>query len=94
MPAVHERRAAAHAPAPYRRALLTEFKGIGDVGADIFLREAQRAWRELRPYFDERALTSARRLDLPDDTARLAAALVRAGLAKDHNAIRDAAAGG
>jgi endonuclease III len=82
------------------RELLTDFKGIGNVGADIFLREAQRAWSELRPYFDERALASARKLDLPDDpaglerlaprgdTARLAAALVRAGLAKDHRSIR------
>jgi len=82
------------------RELLTGFKGIGNVGADIFLREAQRAWSELRPYFDERALASARKLDLPDDpaelarlaprgdTARLAAALVRAGTGKDHRSIR------
>jgi endonuclease III len=81
------------------RELLKEFKGIGDVGADVFLREAQRVWAELRPFFDDRALKSARRLKLPDDaqqlarlaprgdTARLAAALVRAGLAKDHRAI-------
>jgi endonuclease III len=81
------------------RRLLKEFKGIGDVGADIFLREVQRAWPELRPFFDRRALASARRLKLPaepeelaalaprGDTARLAAALVRAGLAKDHRAI-------
>jgi endonuclease III len=81
------------------RELLMEFKGIGQVGADIFLREVQRVWPEVRPYFDDRALKSARRLELPDDpeqlarlaprgdTARLAAALVRAGLAKDHREI-------
>jgi endonuclease III len=79
------------------RELLKEFKGIGDVGADIFLREVQRAWPEVRPFFDARALKSARQLKLPDDpeqlarlaprgdTARLAAALVRAGFAKDHS---------
>jgi endonuclease III len=92
------RDAADRDPAQERR-LLEQFKGIGHVGADIFLREVQRAWPELRPFFDDRALTSARRLQLPDDaeklaalaprgdTARLAAALVRAGLAKDHREI-------
>jgi len=81
------------------RELLKEFKGIGDVGADIFLREVQRVWPEARPFFDDRALKSARRLKLPDDpeklarlaprgdTARLAAALVRAWIAKDHREI-------
>jgi endonuclease III len=96
------RDAADRDPAQERR-LLKEFKGIGEVGADIFLREAQRAWPELRPFFDDRALASARRLRLPDDvaqlaalaprgdTARLAAALVRSGLAKDHREILAAA---
>jgi endonuclease III len=81
------------------RELLKEFKGIGDVGADIFLREVQRVWPEVRPFFDDRALKSARRLKLPidpeqlarlaprGDTARFAAALVRAGLAKDHRDV-------
>jgi endonuclease III len=81
------------------RELLKEFKGIGDVGADVFMREVQRIWPELRPFFDDRALKSARRLELPDDpeqlarlaprgdAARLAAALVRAGLAKDNREI-------
>jgi endonuclease III len=96
------RDAAGRDPADERR-LLKEFKGIGDVGADIFLREVQRVWHELRPFFDDRALRSARRLKLPDDphalaelaprgdAARLAAALVRAGIAKDHREILDAA---
>jgi hypothetical protein len=85
--------------------LLKEFKGIGDVGADIFAREVQRVWPELRPFFDDRALRSARRLGLPDDpeelgrlaargdAARLAAALVRAGVAKDHREILGSASG-
>ncbi|MGH2946090.1 MAG: hypothetical protein ACRDPC_07515 [Solirubrobacteraceae bacterium] len=79
--------------------LLKEFKGIGDVGADIFLREVQRIWPEVRPSVDERALKSARRLELPDDAgqlarlaprgdvARLATALVRSGLARDDREI-------
>ncbi|MFF8378396.1 endonuclease [Streptomyces sp. NPDC015661] len=74
------------------RALLREVPRIGPVGAGIFCREAQAVWPELRPYFDERALTTAAGLALPHtpaglarhvppkDLARLAAALVRAGL--------------
>ncbi|KWX22385.1 endonuclease [Mycolicibacterium wolinskyi] len=73
------------------RRLLKEFKGIGDTGADIFLREVQDTWTWVRPYFDDRALGAARDLGLPGDpaalqrlapgkTARLAAALVRASL--------------
>ena len=69
--------------------LLKEFKGIGDTGADIFLREVQDVWTWARPYFDKKALASARKLGLPTDTdelaalapranARLAAALIRA----------------
>lgn len=81
--------------------LLTEFTGIGDVGADVFLREAQIVWGELDPYADQRALAAAAALDLPtapdalralveDRTtfARLVAALVRTGLAGDHDEIR------
>jgi endonuclease III len=75
------------------RALLREFKGIGDVGVDIFFREVQPAWTELVPFVDERARRAGRDLDLPDDPAdlrglvdsddelaRLVAALVRHGL--------------
>jgi endonuclease III len=75
------------------RALLREFKGIGDVGVDIFFREVQPAWTELVPFVDERARRTGRDLDLPDDPAdlrglvdsddelaRLVAALVRHGL--------------
>ncbi|KAF0966531.1 endonuclease [Rhodococcus sp. T7] len=72
--------------------LLTEFDGIGPVGADIFLREVQDVWPWVRPYFDMRARESARDLGLPDDpdalsdlvphgrVAELAAALVRVSL--------------
>lgn len=73
---------------------LQEFPGIGEVGADIFCREAQAVWPRLRPYFDQRALDSAKRRGLPadpdkladlvppDEVATLAAALVRADLEK------------
>ncbi|MGW0519849.1 endonuclease [Crossiella sp. NPDC003009] len=73
--------------------LLTEFPRIGPVGADIFCREAQAVWPELRPYFDRKALQGAEKAGLPGDPAklgelvsgpdqaRLAAALVRAELA-------------
>lgn len=72
-------------------AKLREVKRLGPVGVDIFCREAQQVWPELRPYFDAKALQGAERLGLPtdaqqlakqidsDDYARFAAALVRAG---------------
>jgi hypothetical protein len=86
------------------RALLKRFKGMGDVGVDIFFREAQATWGELRPFLDRRALEAARRLRLGDDVgavaglvpehevARLAAALVRARLAGDEDDLLAAAA--
>lgn len=71
--------------------LLKEFNGIGDTGADIYLREVQDVWSWARPYFDQRALDAAGHLGLPTDPdalselagagcAPLAAALVRASL--------------
>ncbi|MCX5381500.1 endonuclease [Streptomyces sp. NBC_00091] len=74
------------------RELLREFPRIGPVGADIFCREVQAVWPRLRPFFDERSLAAAAGLGLPHtasgladlvapgELARLAAALVRAGL--------------
>lgn len=57
------------------RQLLKEFKGIGDVGCDIFFREAQAVWDELYPFADRRALQAAEQLGLgagPSDLAKLA----------------------
>ena len=76
------------------RRLLKRFKGIGDTGADIFLREVQDTWPWVRPYFDKRALAGARVVGLPADAdelaalalrqnAKLAAALVRVSLNDD-----------
>lgn len=76
------------------RRSLRRFPGIGPVGADIFLREAQRVWPDIAPYLDAKALQGAVRLGLPDRPAALmrlagdrdpsvvAAALVRAALDK------------
>ncbi|MEV0410703.1 endonuclease [Streptomyces sp. NPDC050448] len=81
------------------RELLREIPRIGPVGADIFCREAQTVWPELRPSFDDRAREAASKLGLPSspdrlarlvDTEtlpRLAAALVRVELSK--NAVDD-----
>lgn len=81
------------------RKLLKECKGIGDVGASIFLREAQAAWDECYPFADKLALRAAGRLGLGDDAAalaehvpqadfpRLVAALVRCDRARDHATI-------
>jgi hypothetical protein len=85
------------------RRLLKQVKGLGEVGVDIFFREAQVAWKELFPFLDRRAVQAARRLGLdpdpealagdrdPEAFARLVAALVRAGLADDHDEVLEAA---
>jgi endonuclease III len=76
---------------------LTQFKGIGPAGADIFLREAQAVWPGISPYVDDRVKQGARRIGLPTtarglstlaksprEAAVLAAALVR--LSRDSRA--------
>jgi endonuclease III len=71
--------------------LLKQFNGIGDTGADIFLREVQDVWTWVRPHFDDRAISAARELGLPTrvgdlsalaprSSAALASALVRVSL--------------
>lgn len=74
------------------RSALRDFPRIGATGSHIFCREAQVIWPQLRPYFDQRALSAAARFGLPtdadelaslvppDEIGRLAAALVRAAL--------------
>jgi hypothetical protein len=74
------------------RELLTEFPRLGPVGAEIFCRDAQIVWPELRPTLDGKALDGAKRLGLPtaaadlaglvppSQLARLASALVRVAL--------------
>jgi endonuclease III len=98
------REAAGHDPKQERR-LLKEFKGIGDVGADIFFREAQVVWNEHYPFADRRALrlagklglgSSARDLarlvDSRDDLPRLLSALVVADLEDEADEVLQAAA--
>ncbi|MCZ4549392.1 endonuclease [Gordonia rubripertincta] len=73
------------------RELLQEFKGIGPVGADIFLREVQDVWSWVAPFYDPKSLGAAQDLNLPADpekladltpssNAKFAAALLRASL--------------
>lgn len=81
------------------RKLLKEFKGLGDVGVDIFMREAQDCWDELYPFADKKALAAAADLGLGTDAKALAshvdrkdftrfvAALVRSSLAGDQKEI-------
>jgi hypothetical protein len=84
------------------RTLLKKLKGLGDVGVDIFFREAQVAWDELDPFADRRARDAAKRLGLGSDPEQLrkladgkfpqlVAALVRTELSDDYDAVRDAA---
>ncbi|MFG2065155.1 hypothetical protein ACGFIK_27535 [Micromonospora sp. NPDC048871] len=77
------------------RELLVEFPGIGPTGADIFLREVQTVWPQVRPYADRRTVAGARRLGLPAtpdrlaglveeaEFGRLASALVRVALGEE-----------
>lgn len=65
-------RAAAEGDADRLRELVQETPRIGPVGADIFCREAQGIWPELRPSLDDRALRGARERGLPADADRLA----------------------
>lgn len=96
------RRQADRQPAEERR-LLKEFNGIGDVGVDIFFRDVQAAWTELRPFVDSKATEGARRIGLPTsasalselvserDFPRLVTALVRMELADDSEEVVAAA---
>jgi len=102
---LNQLRAAAERKPRREKELLQELSGIGPVGADIFLREAQASWEELRPYVDRRARSAAGALGLPrdpaklaelapkGDVARLVAALVRTALDKDADDIAAAASG-
>jgi len=96
-------REAAERDVPAERRLLKQVKGIGDVGADIFFREVQIAWDELFPFADDKALSAAAKLGLPDSAEELAdlvdreafprllAALIRADLAGELDSIATAA---
>ena len=96
-------RAAAGRDVGRERKLLQEHKGIGPVGADIFLREVQCVWDEAYPHADSRVLGAARRLGLPADARALAAlvsrqefphlvsALIRVDLAGAYDDLRAAA---
>ncbi|MCB0963370.1 MAG: hypothetical protein KDA98_08720 [Acidimicrobiales bacterium] len=85
---------------------LTEFTGIGEVGATTFLREVQAVWDEVGPVVDQRAARAAEALGLPGDPdelralvddapafARLVAALVRCDLDDGADAVLDDASG-
>jgi len=59
------------------RAAVMACKGIGEVGADIFLREMQAVWPENHPFADGKALAAAKRLGLPETAEDLAALVDR-----------------
>lgn len=71
-------RAAAGNEPSAERSRLKAFKGIGDVGADIFLREVQTLWPENYPFADRKSLKAAGRLGLPDTAEGLAGCVPRA----------------
>ncbi|MGH9106875.1 MAG: hypothetical protein ACRDZX_13800 [Acidimicrobiales bacterium] len=86
------------------RRLLQPFPGIGGTSADIFLPEIQRAWDEVYPFADQRALGAADRLGLGGDAraltrladganfARLVSGLVRTDLDNSYDDLLSAAA--
>lgn len=65
------RAAAGEDPAAEKK-LLSVVPRLGPVGADIFCREAQLVWPELRPYLDKKARDGASKLGLPTDEDALA----------------------
>ena len=79
--------------------LLQEFTGIGPTGADVFLREVQAVWPQVRPHTDPLVRKGAKAAELPEDArtlaglvdddefASLAAALVR--VARDPSLLDD-----
>ncbi|MBI1179911.1 MAG: hypothetical protein GC201_05085 [Alphaproteobacteria bacterium] len=85
------------------RKRLKEFKGIGEVGADIFFREAQLVWDELYPFADAKAMEGAEKLGLGKsvrslaglvdrrDLPRLLSGLVRIDLAGEVDEVLKAA---
>lgn len=87
------------------RRLLKQFKGVGDVGVDIFFREAQRSWTELHPFADRRALKAAEQLGIGkdvhdlgrladgDDLVRLVSGLVRVDLDSAYGDVEEQASG-
>jgi hypothetical protein len=97
-------RAAAERDVDEERRRLQQFKGIGKVGGDIFLREVQAAWDEVRPFADRRVLQAARTLGLGSDAKsvakhvskkdfpKLASALVRVQLGNASDAVKQSAA--
>lgn len=72
---------------------LQQFKGVGTLGANIFLREVQVIWDDVYPFADDRVLDVAGELGLPTkveqlcelcsrrDFGRLTSALIRVKLA-------------
>ncbi|MBO0915445.1 endonuclease [Streptomyces laculatispora] len=54
------------------RSGLRRTPGMGPVGANIFLREAQAVWPEAAPYLDKKALQGAEKLGLPASPEELA----------------------
>jgi endonuclease III len=68
---LRELRAEAEQDPVRERKLLKGLKGIGDVGVDIFFREAQAAWDELLPFADKRVLKASKKLGLGEDLSEL-----------------------
>ena len=92
-------RAEAHHNVNEEKRLLQQFKGVGPVGAEIFLREVQGLWGEAYPFVDEKVTRAAKRLELPSDPRRLAllvprcdfprlvAGIIRVDLNKQHEHV-------
>lgn len=62
--------------------LLKQTPRLGPVGVDIFCREVQDIWTELRPYVDGKARDGAKRLGLPADPETLAGLVPAAELGR------------
>lgn len=49
---------------------VSSVQGVGEMGVNIFLREAQAAWEEVYPFADKRTLDMAKQRGLPGKSAK------------------------
>ena len=49
------------------RALMKEIRGLGDLGADIFINNVQSVWPDMAPFIDSRSLKAAEESGIETD---------------------------
>jgi hypothetical protein len=68
---------------------IAETSRIGPTGARLFCREVQEVWPEVSPFFDERSLDRAAKLDLPTARRRADAPPARLTTPRSRSGVRE-----